>query len=316
MKRMVKWINAAFVLFALAGAACAQPYPDRPVQMIVPFAPGGSLDVIARILQPALGAQLAQPIVILNRPGASGTIGTSAVVAAKPDGYTLGILAMGSTAILPHFRKLSYDLDSFDYICQIYSAPVLIMVGENSPYHDIKSLLAFAKANPKRLFYGSPGVGTPDHINMASFLRANGVTGTHVPYPGSGAASTALLTGELTALSNTSVLMRAHKLRPLVVLSAKRLDELPDVPTAGEVGPPMEASIWAVMVAPKGLPTDVRKRLETACRNALDDPAYKASAEKGGFPPLYRDGDATKAFVQSEFAKYGPIVKAEGIELQ
>lgn len=301
----------------MAGTAGAQQYPERPIQMIVPFAPGGSLDVIARILQPVLGAQLkGQSVVVINKAGASGTLGTSAVAMAKADGYTIGLLAMGSTAIIPHFRKLSYDADSFDYICQIYSAPVLIMVGANSPYHDVKSLLAFARANPKGLFYGSPGIGTPDHINMAGFLRAVGVTGTHVPYPGSGGAATALLTGEITALSNTSVLMRAHSLRPLVVLADKRLPDLPEVPTAAEIGPPVEASIWAVIVGPKGMPREARQALETACRKVLEDPSYRASAERGGFPPLYRDGAATKAFVEAEYAKYGPLLKAEGIELE
>ena len=127
--------------------------------------------------QPTLSAKLGQPVVVMNRPGASGTIGTGAVAAAKPDGYTVGLLAMGSTVMVPHFRKLAYDLDSFDFICQVYSAPVLVMVAANSPFRDIRALLEFGKANPEKMFYGSPGIATPDHINTANFLRQNGVVG-------------------------------------------------------------------------------------------------------------------------------------------
>jgi tripartite-type tricarboxylate transporter receptor subunit TctC len=284
--------------------------------MIVPFDPGGSVDVIARVMQPTLSAKLRETVVVINKPGASGTIGSVALVGAKPDGYTIGILAMGSTAMVPHFRKLSYNLESFDFICQVYSAPVLIMVGPNSPYRDIQSLLAFGKANPEKIFYGSPGIGTPDHINMANFLRQNGVVGTHVPYAGSGAAAQALISNQLTAMSNTPVLLRAHQLRALATMTAQRLPELPDVPAAREFGPTAEASIWAVLAAPKGLPEAVRAELEQACRQTLDDPAYRATAERGGFPPLFRDSNATKAFVLSEFTKYGPIIKSEGLELQ
>jgi tripartite-type tricarboxylate transporter receptor subunit TctC len=315
MKLYLLGLAIAAVVGQVATAS-AQPYPSRPVQMIVPFDPGGSVDVIARVMQPTLSAKLGQTVVVINKPGASGTIGSVALVGAKPDGYIIAILAMGSTAMVPHFRKLSYNLESFDFICQVYSAPVLIMVGPNSPYRDIQSLLAFGKANPEKVFYGSPGIGTPDHINMANFLRQNGVVGTHVPYAGSGAAAQALISNQLTVVSNTPVLLRAHQLRPLAVLTSQRLPEWPDVPAAKEFGPPAEASIWAVLAAPKGLPEAVRTELEQACRQTLDDPAYRATAERGGFPPLFRDSNATKTFVVSEFNKYGPIIKSEGLELQ
>lgn len=312
--RLLTLVFAALV--TAVTPASAQPFPSRPIQLIVPFDAGGSVDVIARVMQPTLSARLRQNVVVVNKPGASGTIGSVALVTAKPDGYTIGIMAMGSTAMVPHFRKLTYDLESFDFICQVYSAPVLIMVGPNSPHRDIQSLLAFGRANPQKLFYGSPGIGTPDHINMANFLRQNGVVGTHVPYKGSGAAAQALMTNELVAVSNTTVLLRAHQLRPLAVLASQRLPELPDVPAAKEFGPPVDASIWAVLAAPKGLPDDVKKELESSCRHTLEDPAYRTTAEKGGFPPLFRDSAATKAFVGSEYVKYGPVIKSEGIELQ
>ena len=319
MKGIVKSMTKiAFGLMAglFSAAVLAQPYPTRPVQWIVTFDAGSSTDTISRAMQPSFSARLGQPVVVMNRPGASGTIGALAVANAAPDGYTVGFLAMGATAMVPHFRKLAYDLGSFDFICQIYSAPVLVMVAPNSPHRDIKSLLAFGKANPDKMFYGSPGIGTPDHINTANFLRQNGVPGTHVPFKGSGATAAALKTGEIALLTNTTVLLRAHQLRPLAALTAKRLPELPDVPTAAEFGPPVEASIWSVLVAPRGLPGEAKAKLEDACRSTLEDPAYRALAERGGFPPAFRDGEATEAFVKSELAKYGPIIKAEGLERQ
>jgi len=303
-------------LLLFAAAAAAQPYPSRPVQWIVTFDAGSATDVISRTMQPTFSARLGQTVVVMNRPGASGTIGALAVAKSAPDGYTVGFLAMGATAMVPHFRKLEYDLNAFDFICQVYSAPVLVMVAPDSPHRDIKSLLAFGKANPDKMFYGSPGIGTPDHINTANFLRQNGVAGTHVPFPGSGATAAALKTGQIALLTNTTVLLRAHQLRPLAALTSKRLAELPDVPTAAEIGPAVEASIWSVLVAPRGLPGDARAKLEDACRATLADPSYRALAERGGFPPLFRDGDATRAFVASEFAKYGPIIKAEGLDRQ
>lgn len=305
------------VLAHLAAAdTLAQPYPSRPIQLNVTFDAGGSVDVIARTMQPTLSAKLGQPVVVMNRPGASGTIGTGAVAAAKPDGYTVGLLAMGSTVMVPHFRKLAYDLDSFDFICQVYSAPVLVMVAANSPFRDIRALLEFGKANPEKMFYGSPGIATPDHINTAHFLRQNGVVGTHVPYTGSGATAQALRANQITLVTNTTVLLRAQQLRALAALTPQRLSELPDVPTAAEIGAPVEAAIWAVLAAPRGLSDAVRNDLEGACRTTLEDPAYRAIAERGGFPPLFRDGKAVKSFVASEFAKYGPIIKAEGLDRQ
>jgi tripartite-type tricarboxylate transporter receptor subunit TctC len=312
---MRKAFVAAVSLLFCAGAL-AQSFATRPVQFIVTFDPGGSVDIIARSMQPKLTAVLGQPVVVVNRPGASGSVGAGALASAAPDGHTIAILAMGATVMLPHFRKLPYSLDSFDFLCQVNSSPVLVMVAPNSAHRDIRELLAFGKANPAKMFYGSPGIGTPDHLNSAYFLRLNGAPGTHVPYQGSGAAAGALKAGQIEFLTNTTVLMRGQQLRPLAVMAAKRLPELPDVPTAGEIGPAAEASIWSVIAAPKGLPANVRRDLETACRTTLEDAEYRALAERGGFPPAYRDGNATRAYLQKEFEKYGPIIKAEGLERQ
>lgn len=311
---------AALAVLSASGlsvqGAQAQSYPSRPVQLIVPFDAGSSTDVVARAMQPTLTAKLGQNLVVVNRAGASGTIGAAELARARPDGYVIGILGMAGIAMLPHVRKMTFDLESFDYICQIYSAPVIVMVAPDAPFADIRAFLDYGRANPERIFYGSPGIGTPDHINMANFLRQNGVTGTHVPFAGGGAVSQAILTKQITAVSNTTVLLRAYSLRPLATLTAKRLPDLPDVPTAAEFGPPVEASIWAVMAAPKGLPPEVRGQLEQACRVMLEDPSYRAIAERAGFPPYFRDGQAFRSFVGAEFTRYGGMMKAEGLDVQ
>lgn len=285
-------------------------------QLIVPFDAGSSTDVVARAMQPTLSTKLGQTVLVINKAGASGTNGAAELARAKPDGQTIALLGMAGIAMVPHFRKLSYSLDSFDFICQVYSAPVIVMVAPNSPYRDIKSLLAFGRENPGNLFYGSPGIGTPDHINTANFLRQNGVAGTHVPFSGGGAVANAILSGQITMIANTTVLLNAYKLRPLATLTSKRLTELPDVPTAAEFGPPVEASIWAVLTAPKGLPSNTKATLQEACRVTLDDPAYRTIALRAGFPPYFREGDSFRTFVTEEYKRYGVLMKAEGLELQ
>jgi len=317
-------MNSALVRFAIAlllvgvivPSAYGQPYPNRPIQLIVPYDAGSSTDVVARAMQPALTARLGQPVVVLNKPGASSTMGSSALASSNPDGYTIGILGMGGTVMVPHFRKLSYDLDSFELICQIYSAPVVVMVAPKSPHRDIAALLAWGKANPEKTFYGSPGIGTPDHINTATFFRMSGVKATHVPFQGSGAAVTALISGQITVLANTTVALKAYQLRPLAVLTAQRLPDLPEVPTAKEIGVPFEASIWAVLAAPKGLPPPVKDALENACSEMLRDQTYRDFAVRAGFPPHFRGGSELKTVVTSEYDRYGAMIKAEGIEMQ
>ena len=311
MKRLLGMLAATAVLAQLSAA-----FAQSATQLIVPFDAGSSTDVVARAMQPTLSAKLGQTVIVMNKAGASGTIGAAELARAKPDGQTIGLLGMAGIVMVPHFRKLSFNLDSFDFICQVYSAPVIVMVAPNSPYRDIKSLLAFGKANPGKLFYGSPGIGTPDHINTANFLRQNGVTGTHVPFSGGGAVAQAILSDQITMIANTTVLLKAYNLRPLAVLTPQRLPDLPDVPASAEFGPPVEGSIWAVLTAPKGLPTDVSGSLEQACRVTLDDPAYRTIAERAGFPPYFRSGAAFKDFVNGEYKRYGELMKAEGLELQ
>jgi tripartite-type tricarboxylate transporter receptor subunit TctC len=305
-------------LLALAGGAAQaqERYPSRPVNLIVPFDAGSATDVVARTFQQPFAAALGGSVVVVNRAGASGTIGAGEVAQARPDGLTIGMLGMGGLALLPHVRRLPFDNESFDWLCQVYSAPVVAMVSPDSPHRTIADLIAFGRANPERIFYGSPGIGTPDHINTAAFLRANGVTGTHVPFGGGGAATTALLGGQITLFANTTVVLNRYNLRPLAVLMPQRLPDLPDVPASAEFGPPMEATIWAVLAAPRSLPAEIRERLTAACRQTLETPAYRDAAIRAGFPPLFRDGAAFAPFLRSESERYGVAIRQEAPDLR
>lgn len=312
--RRLRVLVACVGLLAGVGTVAAQSFPTHPVQFIVPFDAGSSTDVVARSMQPPLGARLGQSVVVVNKGGASGTIGAAALAASKPDGYTVGLLAMGGTVIVPHFRKLSYDLDAFDLICQIYSAPVVVMVSPKSAFQDIGALLEYGRANPGKITYGSPGIGTPDHLNTATFFRQAGIEALHVPFSGGGAAVTGLLSNQIDVLANTTVTLNAHRLKPLVILTPQRISELPNVPNAREVGIAFEASIWAVLAAPKGVEQPVRTVLERACGEMLADAQYRGVAERSGFTPHYRAGAELREFVKAEFVRYGRFVSEEKLD--
>jgi len=190
------------------------------------------------------------------------------------------------------------------------------MVSPKSPFRDIQALIEYGKANPGKLSYGSPGVGTPDHLNTATFFRMAGVEALHVPFTGGGAAVTALISDQISVVANTTVTLNAHHLRPLVVLTPQRLRELPDVPTAREAGISFEASIWAVLAAPKGLPQPVKSALEQACSATLKDARYREIADRAGFPPYYRAGEELRGFIRSEYDRYGKFIRDEKIEMQ
>jgi tripartite-type tricarboxylate transporter receptor subunit TctC len=170
------------MLCLAAGSAAA--FPERPLRAVVPFDPGGSTDLIMRALQEPLSRELGQPVVVVNRPGAASTIGAAEVMNSRPDGHGFGMLTLSSLALVPHTRTVPYAHERFDFVCQVYETPTLLMVHPNSPLRSLADVVAMARARPEALFYGSPGPGSLNHIAMAGFLHAHGVQGTHVPFTG------------------------------------------------------------------------------------------------------------------------------------
>jgi tripartite-type tricarboxylate transporter receptor subunit TctC len=313
-------------VIALAALAVVGPvlaaYPDKPVRIVVPYAPGGAVDVVARKVAQKLSEQTGQSFFVENKPGASGTIGAQSVIRAAPDGYTL--LALDNTfALLPFvFKKLPWegDLPVVPIAVSAYT-PVLVLVNSDSKYNDLASLIAFAKANPDKLTYGTGGNGSAPHFSAEAFQQAAGVKLSHIPYKGAGEAVTGLVGGQidLVLLSTGSVAsqIKAGKLRPLAASGSKRLASIPNVPTFAEAGLPGFGIVnWSGLVAPVGTPKDVIARLNAEVKKALDTPDMKAflanlSADPGGGDP-----DAFSKLMKDENARWSVVAKKVDIEKQ
>jgi tripartite-type tricarboxylate transporter receptor subunit TctC len=306
MPRFVRPANrlaVALLCSFVAAAAWAQSYPSRPIRMIVPFAPGGTTEVIARVIAQKMGESLGQQVVVDNRPGAGGSLGTAMAAKAASDGYTLLLTSLSPIVINPtmYASKAQYDPQKdFAPISSIIKVPSVIASHQGGSIRSIKQLIAFAKANPGKLSYGSSGAGGVNHLIAELFRVAAGIELLHIPYKGAGPAVIALLSKEVdTVVSSPVAIMpqvRSGQVRPLAVSSAKRSPALPDLPTLAESGlPGFEATAWYGLLAPSGLPRPVMQQVHGALVNALNSPAV---AER-----LIADGAAPESSTPEEFAK-------------
>lgn len=313
MKRL-EFAAVCAVLYATA--AGAQDFPEKHVEMIIPFDAGGNTDLMARALQAEMSKSLGQPLVPVNKPGAAATLGTAEVARSKTDGYTIGMMPVGPLAIQPSLRKLPYDAFSFDYICQTYDVPIFLMVPKSSPFKTVADVVAYAKENPAGFLYGSSGPGTMPHVATAAFLEKAGIKGTHVPFKGSGEMAQALLSGTIMAFSEAPSLAVANDLRLLAVFSAEREKSNPDVPTMRELGYDFVSSIWGGLIAPKGLAEPVLAKLEHSCETAAKSEAYTVAAKRLNSVPTYKNSKDFGAFVKSQAETLGDVVKATGLVLK
>ena len=318
-------IAAASLLLGAPSVVRAQAYPAQPVRLIVAFPPGGPTDVYGRLFGERLGRALGQPVVIENKAGAAGVIGTLGVARAKADGYTL-VFGTGSTQALyaSMAAKPEYDvLKDFTYIAHIGGGPAAFVGGLAQP-DTLKGMLDAARAKPGTLSYGSPGTGTLLHLTTERLkAAAGGVQMTHVPYRGSGPAMNDLLSGQIamvtTTLGSALPFHASGKARLLAVATAQRTALAPEVPTVSETlgGAPFEAVLWHCLAGPAGLPPEVVARLAAASREAMNDPALlKALAEQGIVPVTDSTPDSTVAFVRAEAERWAPIVKAADIKME
>ena len=318
-------IAAASLMLGAPSVVRAQAYPAQPVRLIVAFPPGGPTDVYGRLFGERLGRALGQPVVIENKAGAAGVIGTLGVARAKADGYTL-VFGPGSTQALyaSMAAKPEYDvLKDFTYIAHIGGGPAAFVGGLAQP-DTLKGMLDAARAKPGTLSYGSPGTGTLLHLTTERLkAAAGGVQMTHVPYRGSGPAMTDLLSGQIamvtTTLGSALPFHASGKARLLAVATAQRTALAPEVPTVSETlgGAPFEAVLWHCLAGPAGLPPEVVARLAAASREAMNDPALlKALAEQGIVPVTDSTPDSTIAFVRAEAERWAPIVKAADIKME
>ncbi|ONG58036.1 ABC transporter substrate-binding protein [Pseudoroseomonas deserti] len=315
-------LGATLAAPVLARPATAQAWPARTVRVIVPWAPGGAVDTLARRLSQKLTEQLGQSFVVENKSGATGTIGAAEAARAAPDGYTL--LAMDNTyATLPYlFSRLPFDqATAFRPVTVTAFSPVLLAVGEKSPYRDLASLIAAAKQNPEKLTYGTGGAGSAPHFSTLAFQQAAGVKLYHVPYRGAGEAVIGVLSGnvDLVMLSPGSALgnIRGGQLRPLAISGTTRVAALPELPTFAEAGLPGFSVInWSGLAAPKGTPEPIIERLHQEIQRALAAPDMagfigELASAPGGISP-----DAFGRLLAEEAARWHDVAAAGNIERQ
>jgi len=306
----------AALAVGLALTTQALAWPTKTVTIVVPFPPGGSSDAVARAIAPKLQEKLGQPFVIENKPGATGTIGATAVKRAAPDGYTLLVTSLGPLVITPHLIKdMQYDaLKDFDLITVAVQAPNVLVVPAASPFKSVADVIAALKAKPDTISFASSGNGSSDHLTAALFWQQTGTQGLHVPYKGGGPVMTDLLGGQVQAsfqnLNAVVEQVKAGKLRALAITSAKRSPLLPDVPTLAEAGVKgVDVYSWQALVAPNGLPADVRKSLHAATVSALNDPQVRQRFTSLGFEIIANTPEEFAEFQQKEYARWKKVIE-------
>ncbi|MET0656659.1 MAG: tripartite tricarboxylate transporter substrate binding protein [Steroidobacteraceae bacterium] len=309
------------LVVAPVGHAQADSYPTRAITLIASSAAGGTTDLAARLIADPLSKALGQPVIVENRPGGSGTIATSAVKRAAPDGYTLLVQYSGYHVITPAIVKnLGWDpIKDFAPVANIISAPQLVVVREGLPVKTLPELVAYAKANPGKLSYGSSGNGSLQHVTGEMLKQQAGIEMTHVPYKGSAPAITDMLGGNVDLTFGTPPPFMGHiqagKLRAVAETGKTRLPSLKDVPTAAEAGyPKLDATSWFAVYAPAGTPKPIIERLTTEIAKITQTEAFKKKAEEQGAIADYMNPQQLAEFTKAELARWGQVIKAANIQ--
>lgn len=298
----------------MALPAFAQRYPARNVEIVVPFPAGAVTDLTARSLAEGIAKSLGQSVVVLNKDGAAGTNGTSAVAAAPADGYTLGFSAMGTVAGQPHLRSdLRYNAASFDYICQVTATFTVVLVSAESAYTSLKALFDDARQKPDKLTYGHPGPGSIPHLQMLDLTSSAGASMTSVPFRGEGPARTALLGKHIDAVMSGDAATVGDKLRPLAIVGSERIASLPNVPSTRELGFGEGFTTPFGLFAPKGLPADALSALRSSCDAAAKSENFRAAMTKSGQEIRYLDGPAFAAQIARHSEMIGTLIRKIGV---
>jgi tripartite-type tricarboxylate transporter receptor subunit TctC len=311
-------LTTAFCLTALVSPVSAE-YPDKPIRMVVGYAPGGAADKLVRPIIDRLARILKQPFVVDYKPGAGAALAAELTAKAPADGYTLHITDSGPMTILPHMRKLGYDpLSSFTPISMVGGGGVVVVVLPSSKATDMKSLIELAKKDPKNWSYGTSGVGGVGHLAGEQFKAAAKINIDHIPYKGGSPAITELLGGHVPILFSSLGAAAAHiqagRLRALADSSGKRSSMFPDVPTMAEAGfPGFDASIWFSIVGPSGLPKEVMDKLVPALTSVMKDPEVILAIKREGYDPMPMTPQQTAERIKSDFELWGKTVKSANI---
>jgi tripartite-type tricarboxylate transporter receptor subunit TctC len=315
----IRWLFV--LLLALATQVFAQPYPDKPITLIVPFAAGGPTDTVGRLLADAMANELKQPVVVENISGAGGTTGATRVAKAAPDGYTLLLNHLGQATAPALYPKLAYDpLVDFQPIGRVADVPMTLVARGNMPARDLKELIAWIKTNGSKVNFAHAGRGSVSQLCGLLLMKALNVQMTPVAYKGTGPAMTDLLSHQIDLMcdqtTNTAVQIRSGQIKVYAVTTNTRVPSMKDVPTFAESGlPRVSITAWHALFAPKGTPKPVVDRLTQALQAALKDPVFTARLDELGAVPV-KQSDATpaalQAWMKSEVTRWTPIIKAAG----
>ena len=320
MQRAAALLAAAILALGAAPAALAQAYPAKTVRILVGFAPGGAMDIVARTVGQKLSAGLGQTVIIENKPGAASNIAIRQLIDSPPDGYTVMLVANGLTA-----NPLLYTQQPFDPntdvvpITLVARLPVVIAANPKSEVGSVAKLIEISKAKPGSLNYGSPGSGSTPHLAVELFARGAGIALTHIPYKGGKPAITDVLGGQLPLVAVNAVevqpLWKDGKLKVLAALSAQRVSTMPDVPTIAESGfPGFEANVWHAFIAPKGTPPAIVAKLNAEIHKALADPEVKDRLAGLGAEVSHSTPEALAALVRSEHERFGKLIREANIK--
>lgn len=313
-------IRTALLLMLPALAAAQQPYPGKPISIIVPFPPGGQADLAARPLAAAMSQDLKQPVVIVNRPGAAGAIGHRAVATAPPDGYTL-LVTLVSVSALPIVDELfgrqpSYSMDQLAPLALLVADPPVLVVGAGQPWKSLRELVEDAKRRPEDIVYSHSGLYGPSHLPMEMFLNAAGIKMRGLPAVGGGPTMALVLGGSAAMWSSPPAMavpqVAANKMRPLVTFGAKRHPAFAEVPTLRELGYDIEYYVWAGMFAPSGTPEPVMRALRNAIRKGVASPEFTTAMERMKSPPAYLDAPEFAAFLSKDAARLRQAIQKIG----
>jgi len=326
MRHFVRQLCQVALLSCMLGitatAALAQAYPNKPIKLIVPFAPGGFTDVVARILGQKLSISLGQPFVIENKAGAGSTIGTDFVAKAAPDGYTLVMVSTTHVISPAIYAKLPYDpIKSFTPVSKLVDSAYVLMVNPKVPVNSVADYIALAKAQPDKIHYASSGNGSSQHLMGGMFAAMTGTKLIHVPYKGSSGAASDLVAGvvesSFAGVPNAMAQVPAGRLKALAVTTAKRIPQLPDVPTMQEAGVPgYEASVWLGLLAPAGTPKEIVARLNAEIAKVMSAPDTKKELYAAGVESDISSPEALGTLMNREMERWGKVIKDAGISMQ
>jgi tripartite-type tricarboxylate transporter receptor subunit TctC len=320
--RQVLYCFVALAFICASGIAAAQGYPSRPLRLVVPYPPGGSNDIVGRMVAMQLGERLGQQVVVDNRAGAGGTLGTDVAAKAPPDGYTLLLVSVSHAFNPSIYSKLSYDPDkSFAPVAMLGTGPVVVLVSPNLGVGTLAELIALAKAKPGQLNYASAGVGSLQHLASALFVLQAGLDVVHVPYKGGGQAMVDVIAGQaqfsVASLIQSLPHMRSGKLKGLAMSGAKRSPLIPEVPTVSEAGVPgYEAYNWWGLLAPAGTPAPMIERLHAAVTEILTSKESAQRFESEGAEAVRMTPAEFGRFVAAETAKWAKVAREAGIRAE